>query len=76
MIKHLWTSAVCDFMIQRGLSAHLSSSAIARCDKCALKSRRTIKSVLIRFSLRLDSNVIRGRESQYEKDKNVLTLIF
>ena len=29
-IKHLCTSAVCDFIIQRGLSAHLSSSALAR----------------------------------------------
>ena len=28
MIKHLCKSAVCDYTIQRGLSAHLSSSAI------------------------------------------------
>ena len=28
MIKHLCTSAVCDFTIQRGLSAHLSSSSL------------------------------------------------
>ena len=74
MIKHLCTSAVCDFtIILRGLSAHLSSSALAyQCDKCAFKSRRVINVFFsteydFSMSVHLEISVQRTLQNPYGK---------